>query len=144
ATVDGKKIVFVHEKDGTKKTKSDDIEDDLLIPDQIVPFIQSRWDQLMSKGELVFYLVAMIRSEVVKFKIKKEKDTTSNGKPAVVLSMLPTNFIYKAFVDPIYFTFMASTPKHEFVEYKGRVTPFRKDGDKWKDLDAHNIYELPK
>jgi hypothetical protein len=56
----------------------------------------------------------------------------------IVAKMKPTSMIIAALVKPLYFYFDKASGK--MVEFRGRVLPKLKDGDKFKDLDAETVY----
>ena len=54
--------------------------------------------------------------------------------------MSPSSFLVGLAIDPIYFTFDASTKA--LVRLEGRVPTKVRAGDRWSDFDARVEYEL--
>ena len=62
------------------------------------------------------------------------------GIPTLRLRMQASSFIIAQIVDPLFFVVEKAVP-HRVLEYEGRTTPKRRDGNKWKDLDARTVYD---
>ena len=84
-------------------------------------------------------LPVLDRLETVGFKFFKEKDATLDGVKMTVIKMKASSFVIAALVDPVLFYFHPTEIRpegHKCVQVVGRTVPKRKDGNKWKDLDA--------
>jgi hypothetical protein len=104
---------------------------------QIVPFIINHWDSLISGQEKEIKLGVWYRQEAITFKLSKSEAE----KDKMTIKMSPTNFLIRAVVDPIYFTFEVKTKT--LLEYKGRTTPKVKSGQDYLDFDGVTRYKIP-
>ncbi len=141
-TVADKKIVFKYTRDGKEKEATEDAADNFVISVTIVPFMQAHWDDLEKGKKLKIRYAALDRRETVGFDLFKTETLTIDGKKHMVVKMKPSSFIIAAIVNPLHFYFDTETKR--LSELKGRTAPMVKDGDRWKDLDAHIYYGYPK
>jgi len=148
AIVDGDRLKFnLKEKndDGEIKESRDD-EDykaNTVSKDQIVGYLMEHWDDILKGESIHIRFMVNDRKETVGFKYFKEKETTYNGKPAIIIKMKPSSFIIAALVDPLYFTFEKNGARR-LLEINGRVVPKQKNDDDWDDLDAITVYHYGK
>jgi hypothetical protein len=122
-----------------KKTDSEALQPDTLVGDMIPYFIVEHWNELTRGQAVPFRFIAQDRLETVGFKLVKEGDVTWRGKSALRLRMEASSFIIAKLVDPLFFI-VEKDGTHRVLEYDGRTTPKKRDGEKWKDLDARTIY----
>ena len=122
------------------KTDSETLQRDTLVGDMIPYFIVTHWNELGRGDAVNFRFVAQSRLETVGFKLVKESEVTWRGKPALRLRMEASNFVIAQLVDPLFFI-VEKGGAHRVLEYIGRTTPKKRDGEKWKDLDARTVYD---
>ncbi len=123
-----------------KKTDDETLQKNTLVGDMIPYFIVAHWDELMRGTAVNFRFIAQSRLETVGFKLVKESEVTAQGRPAVRLRMEPSSLLIAQIVDPIFFI-VEKDGAHRVLEYIGRTTPKKKEGGKWKDLDARTVYD---
>jgi hypothetical protein len=136
--VKGKKVLFSYTKEGKTKTSEEDLEDSLVVGPTLIDYLQARKAKLLEGGKVDIRFAVLDRRETVGFSFFKVSEDTYEGKPTVTIKMEPTSFIIAALVDPLLFTFYKEDMK--LLEIIGRTLPKRKDGEKWKDLDADIWY----
>lgn len=134
--VEGKKLRFTRWEDGRiVKTDSEEIDDLLLIPDQIVPFAHQNWELLMKGETLKFRLALPCRLETIGFKLFHDSDSVVDAKPVHVFRLKPRSFIIAALAPVIEFRF-DKAPPHVLVQYIGHILPQRR-GKKPGDFDDY-------
>lgn len=139
--VEGKKVKFNFEENGKKKSEeAEDLKDNFVVGHTLVPYVSSRWKELMDGKTVDIRYGVWDRQETVGFSLFKVGQEKINDKDVILLKFKPTSFIIAAIVDPVIFRF--STDGKELVGMVGRVVPKRKDGNKWKDLDAEVVYKV--
>lgn len=129
--IKGDKIYFTLTKDG--KTKQDDeiFEGNTVSTDETFPFIQKNWDLLMKGETLNIRFPVISRLETVGFKFFKDREDDKY----VYIKMKPSSFVIAALVKPLTFK-IEKDGERRLMEVDGRVTPKRREGNSWKDLDA--------
>jgi len=131
---------YTKEPGGKEKSRAEELRPDTIQCDMLAPFLVSHWGALM-KGETVkCRYIAVPRRETVGFTFSKKSESTSAGKPVVIIKMEPSSPIISALVDPLFFT-MEKGGQHHVLEYTGRTTPKIRDGKNWKDLDAVTVFD---
>lgn len=133
-TKDGK-IIFSYNDAGKKSESREPLKENTLISATLVPYMESKMEDLLAKKDVDFRYAVWYRKETVNFRFSFDKE--ENGQ--VVIKMNPTNFLYKSLVKPIYFTYQKSTKK--LLTVQGRTLPKQKVGSAWKDLDAKVVYK---
>ncbi len=128
------------DESGTRKTDDEAFQSDSLVADMIPEFIRAHWNELARGQAVNFRYVAQSRLETVGFKLVKESEVTARGLPALRIRMQASSFIIAQIVDPLFFVVEKADP-HRILEYEGRTTPKRREGSKWKDLDARTVYD---
>jgi hypothetical protein len=136
----GQKIVFEYTHGKARKRRTETLQPNTLISDNLVPFILDHWNALTNHAVVKCRFVALARAETVEFKLFQESEWTDHGKPVVVLQMEPANWILAQFIEPLKFT-VEKEGSHRFQRYSGRTTPFIRRKDKWDDLDAVTVFE---
>ncbi len=109
---------------------------DVVVGPTLVGYVVHRIDRL-ARGEIANVRMAVLdRMETIGF------DLTSVAAPVgqTRIRMTPSSFLIALAVDPILFTFEASTRK--LVRLEGRVPTKVRDGDRWKDFDARVEYDF--
>ena len=135
------KIYLTFAKAGEEaKTDSEDYKDNTIMSDQIVPYLQNHWNELVSGNTVKVRYVSIARRETVGFEFFKVEDTKLNGQDAIKIKMKPSSFIIAAIVNPLFFTFAKDESK-KLLTLEGRTAPQIQDKGKWKDLDAYTVYE---
>lgn len=138
--VDGKKVLFNFEENGKKKSEEkEDLKDNFVVGHTLVAYVSGKWKEIMDGKTIDIRYGVWDRQETVGFSLFKVGQEKLDGKDVVLLKFKPTSFIIAALVDPVIFKF--STDGKELMGMVGRVAPKRKDGNKWKDLDAEVIYK---
>lgn len=135
------KIFFTKKGKGSEVEKDDeDLEENTIVKDQIIAFIMEHWAVLVQGETIGIRLIVPSRLETVGFKFFKSKEFKhAEGQDVIEIKMKPSSIFIAAIVDPIRFIFNKQPP-HGVLEFKGRVAPKIKKGDKWADLDAHTVY----
>jgi hypothetical protein len=124
------------------KTSTEPLRNDTLTSDMVGTFLGAHWSELANGSKLKCRYVVVPRRETVGFTFVKERETTSQGRRAVIIKMEATSPIIAQLVDPLFFTLEAESP-HGVLEYTGRVTPKARVGNKWDDLDATCVFDWP-
>jgi hypothetical protein len=128
------KIHFTYTEDGKTSQAKTQLKPDVLVSGTLVPFMESRLKDLLEKKEVTFGYAVWFRKEVMGFKFSYEKEEANN----IVVKMIPTNFLYRSLVNPLYFTMDKTTKK--LISIKGRSLPkIKKDGS-WRDFDGFTKY----
>lgn len=138
--VDGNKVKFNFEENGKKKNEEiEDLKDNFIVGHTLVPYVTNHWKELMEGKTIDIRYGVWDRQETVGFSLFKVGQEKNDDKEAILLKFKPTSFIIAAIVDPVIFKF--STDGKELLGMVGRVAPKRKDGNRWKDLDADVVYK---
>lgn len=138
--VNGQKVIFNFEDDGKKKSEeTEDLKDNFVVGHTLTAYVGSHWKEIMDGKTVDIRFGVWDRQETVGFSLFKVGQEKLDGKDTILLKFKPTSFVIAALVDPIIFKF--STDGKELMGMVGRVAPKRKDGSKWKDLDAEVIYK---
>lgn len=132
-TKDGK-IIFTYTEAGNKSTSKDTLKENTLISATLVPFIETNLKTLLAKKDVTFRYAVWFRKEVMGFKFQYDKEEGNN----IVVTMVPTNLLYRSLVKPIYFTMDKTTKK--LISIKGRSLPKIKRDDAWRDFDGFIKY----
>jgi hypothetical protein len=132
------RISFRYVKNGETYTDVEDLEASTVVNDDIVPYMQAHWDELMQGKEVYLRYIVIPRTQTVGFNLVKSDDATWKGKPAVIIKMVPAGFLVRLVVDPVFFT--AEKDSHHVVKYEGRTTPKIQENGEWKDLDAVMVF----
>lgn len=132
---------FQHISEGKTKTGMEKIGSDFVVGPSLVPLIKANWEGLMNGGKVKIRFAVIDRQETVGFELSKAGEGTIDGQKTVDIKMKPSSFLIAALVDPLHFHMSADGQK--LVEYVGRVLVKRKEGSKWKDLDAVTVYQYP-
>jgi hypothetical protein len=130
-TIKDGKIFFTYTKDGKTKTDDEKLEPNNISSDEIAPYLVKNWEKLMKGDTIDIRFPVIARQETVGFKFFKDRDDEKN----VYIKMKPTSIVIAAIVNPLLFK-MEKDGEHRVLEVDGRVTPKKKEGDSWKDLDA--------
>jgi hypothetical protein len=133
------KIVFDYVEGTKHKTGSETFDQNTVNADMINPFLVAHWDRLMSGDVVKCRYIVFSRCETVGFEFTKQRETTVNGIPMVIVKMAPSSLFIAALVDPLIFT-IEKNGKHRVLEYDGPTTPKIKQGEKFKDLDAATVF----
>ncbi len=138
------KIFFSYTHDGKTKTDDEKVPENFIVTATLTDFLAQHSAELLKGDTIDARLGVADRCETVGFKYFKTEEGKRDGKDTVTIKMKPVSFIIAAIVDPLYLTFTKSDFK--VIEINGRTIPKRKDGDKWKDLDADTVfhYDAPK
>ncbi len=125
------KVSFQWEQDGKKKSDIEDLKENMISTDEVVPYLHKNWNALMKGDTLNIRFPVIDRAETVGFKFFKDTETAET----VIIKMKPSSIIISSLVNPLFFKFQ-KTGDLRLLEVNDRVTPKLKDGNKWKDLDA--------
>jgi len=135
------KIEFSYQVSGGKVEKTiESLRADTLNGDLLGPFLAEHWADLLKGREVKCRYLVVPRKETVGFTFSKQEETTWQGKPVVVIRMVPTSMIISLIVDPVFFT-MEKNGQHRVLQYTGRTTPKLKSKTGWKDLDAVTVFD---
>lgn len=122
------------------KEEEEKLKKPLVLSPLLVPFVQSRFEEI-KKGDTVDIRFAVWdRMETVGFSLFKIGETLQDGRKMLIVKMKPTSFVIAAIVDPLIFHFDMET-KH-LAYQKGRVAPKLAKGSSWKDVDAESYYVM--
>ena len=137
--VKDKTLYFQKTSSGGKiKESKETKEDPLVLNVNLVAFLKKNWARLEKGESLETRYAVWDRLETVGFSFKKMGETEISGEKRVKIQMKPTSFLISKLVDPLYFYFKPDGS--QLKELDGRVAPKIKQGDSWKDLDAHIVY----
>lgn len=133
------RVYFTKTVNGKDETSDEKLGKNLVSSANFQRYIGTQMEAL-KKGETVDMRYAVwSRKETVGFSIKKIGEEGEGDQKIVQLKMSPTSFIIRQLVDPVLFKFNHDGSK--LLEMNGRVQPLRKDGEKFKDLDAEVLYK---
>lgn len=113
---------------------------DIVIDDNLYPFMLAHWDDLMHDKAVKFRFVSLEWKRTFMFHFVKTGETAQNGRTVEQIKMEPTNLIVRHFVKPLDFTVEKDAP-HRILSYIGRTTPRVKNGKSWKYLDAETVFD---
>ncbi len=132
------KIYFTKMADGKSSTESEKLTENFVMGPNFFQFIKNNWSAISSGKTVSMRWGVWDRQETVGFEVFKTGDTTVDGQKAILLKMKPSSFVIAALVKPLIFTY-AVDGSHLLIQ-NGRVTPKKKDGSSFKDLDAEMVY----
>jgi hypothetical protein len=133
------KIYFEYTDHGGKTKKDDEkFRDDFVVGASLARYVRAHWNELLGGKDIELRFGVPERRESVGFKIFKDDEKSIDGHDVIIAKLKPTSVIIAALVKPLYFYFDKKDMR--LIEFKGRVLPKLKDGDRWKDLDAETVY----
>ncbi len=135
---DGKIFFNYTDSSGNKKEATEKYKEPFVMNVSFNRFVQKNWADLLAGKEIDIRYGVWYRRDTVGFSIKKMGEESKNGLQTIHIRMKPSSFVIAAIVDPVHMWYTQDGAK--IVALKGRVAPKRKDGDKWKDLDADVDY----
>lgn len=139
--VEGDKVIFHFEENGGKKdVVTEKLVDNFVVGHTLTPYVASHWREILAGDTVDIRFGVWDRQETVGFSLFKVGQEKLDGKDCVLLKFKPTSFVIAALVDPVIFKF--STDGKELLGMIGRIAPKKKEGSKWKDLDAEVIYKI--
>lgn len=136
--VKGNEVHFWKSENGKEETSKEKLGSSLVVSSNFQRFVRDNWAALTSGKTVGFRYGVWARAETVGFEIFKISEETVGSEKLIVLKMKPSSFIIAALVDPLIFKFKSDGS--QLIEMIGRVPPVRKDGSKFKDLDAEVVY----
>jgi hypothetical protein len=136
--VSGGKLTFTYTSGGQTTTDSEPATPELMVSPALVPFLQARWETLLSGETVKARLAALERKETVGFQFTKIGEETRDGRTVVSVQMKPSSFIIAALVKPIRLDFDKETRR--IVEYSGRALPKKLVDGKWENFEATAVY----
>ncbi|MFL5812898.1 MAG: hypothetical protein ACJ763_04925 [Bdellovibrionia bacterium] len=135
---DGKIFFEYTNRDGKVKKDEEKWHDNFVLGATLLRYIRAHSDDLMAGRDIDMRFGVPDRCETVGFKIFKEEEKKIDGRDVIIAKMKPTSVIIAALVKPLYFYIDKASGK--LLEFRGRVLPKQKDGDRFKDLDAETVY----
>ena len=96
----------------------------------------NNWVALASGKAVELDLVVPSRTETIRFRFKKDRNATLDGKAMMVVRMEPNSWLIRKLVDPMFFYFTESMP-HLLKEYHGRSSIKTADN---KDQDLRMVF----
>lgn len=133
-------IVFDYVQGTKHKTGSETFHPNTVNNDMVNPFLAAHWAELMNGEAVKCRYIVLTRAETVGFEFTKQRETTLNGVPVVIVKMAPSSMFVAALVDPLIFT-IQKNGKHLVLNYDGRTPVKIKQGETFKDLDALTVFE---
>lgn len=128
-------VIFNYWEKSKHTSSKEKVQPDILVSANLVPHLQAHMEDFLAKKDIVFRYAVWHRKETVGFKFTFDREEDGG---IVVAKMVPTNFLYRSLVDPLYFALEKTTKKLVYI--KGRTTPkIKKDGS-WRDLDAYTKF----
>ncbi len=138
--VDNGNILFNLEENGKKKSvETEKLKDNFVVGHTLLPYVSEHWKEIMDGKTIDIQFGVWDRQETVGFSLFKIGQEKLNEQDVILLKFKPTSFVISALVDPVIFKFSMDGKQLEGMI--GRVVPKKKDGEKWKDLDAEVIYK---
>jgi hypothetical protein len=124
------------EPEGEGRTVVEKHTGDVVVGPTLVGYIVRHFAELRSSKVLAVRLAVLDRLETIGFELASVAAAAGHFR----VKMTASSFVYSMIVDPLYFTFEASTGN--LVRLEGRVPPKLADGSSWKDLDARVEYRF--
>jgi hypothetical protein len=125
-------------KDGSQKKDDEKLPSNLVIGPSLLTYIALNWPDINGGKSIRMRFASWERLETVGFEIFKVGEESRGERKVTILTMKPSNFVIAALVKPL--KLVVANEGKELVEIFGRTLPKRKDGTKWKDLDAEVYY----
>lgn len=89
-----------------------------VAPDDLGHFVRTHW-ALVEKGEWVYPSLAVPEAgRIVKFRLRKERQETTETGDVLVLRFEPSQWLFRRLVDPVFLRFEVAAP-HRLVESSG-------------------------
>jgi hypothetical protein len=127
-------------QDQSVKTATDDAEENLVVSSTVISYVTPHFEELQAGKELRLKVAVLDRRESFSFVIKKIRNEVAvDGSQIMVLEMVPTSFIVKALVDPMYF--YVKPKSSELFAFEGRSALRRKQGNQYKEMNVRTAYE---
>jgi hypothetical protein len=114
-----KKIFYRYFKEKKWKENVENLEEPFIVGPMIPRFIELHAASWSSGKKERFHLAVPYMAKSFNFGLEKNKDKIFEGRPAISLQMSPTNFLVRAAVKPLYFTF--DPAGHEVRQILGKV-----------------------
>lgn len=100
-----KKVKYRYFKEAKWKENVEELEEPFLVGPMIPKFIQLRQSEIAKGEKLRFTLAVPYMVESFHFSLAKDEMIDFEGRSMVSVEMLPTHFLVRAAVKPLYFTY---------------------------------------
>jgi hypothetical protein len=100
-----KKIFYRYFKEKKWKENTEKLEEPFIVGPMIPRFIELHAASWNAGKKERFHLAVPYMAKSFNFALEKDKDKIFEGRPMISLQMSPTNFLVRAAVKPLYFTF---------------------------------------
>ena len=137
---DGKVTFSMTDSKGRTKESKEDLDPKFVVGPTMSTVLrqEANWAKLLKGEKVKLRFGVWHRKETVGFHFYKNRDFEQDGKKLMNVVMNPTSWFIRQLVNDLTLTFDKETKK--IISIKGRVSPKKKDGDSWKDLDAVTYY----
>jgi hypothetical protein len=100
-----RKILFRYFKENKWKENVEKLEEPFLVGPMIPRFIQLHAASWAVKKKERFHLAVPYMAKSFNFALEKKTEKILEGRPMISIQMSPTNFLVRAAVKPLYFTY---------------------------------------
>jgi hypothetical protein len=114
-----KKITYRYYKEKKWKENVEKLEEPFLVGPMIPRFIELHAASWKAKKKERFHLAVPYMAKSFNFALEKNADKVLEARPMISLQMSPTNFLVRAAVKPLYFTY--DPVEHEVRQIFGKV-----------------------
>lgn len=133
------RVYFTKTVNGKDEAADEKLGKTLVSSANFQRFIATQMEALKKGDTIEMRYAVWSRKETVGFSVKKMAEEGIGESQIIQLKMSPTSFIIRQLVDPVIFKF--NNDGSRLLEMNGRVQPFRKEGEKFQDLDAEVLYK---
>jgi len=104
-----KKISYRYYKEGSWRENSEDLEEPFLVGAMIPRFIRLNETEIQKDDKIRFHLAVPYMAKSFNFALRKDEMVDFEGRSMLSVEMLPTHFLVRAAVKPLYFTYDLQT-----------------------------------
>ncbi|MEW6738145.1 MAG: hypothetical protein AB1489_43125, partial [Acidobacteriota bacterium] len=137
--INNNNLEYTQNLNGKSRTSIKQKEPNFLTGPMIIPFIWSRWKDLVAGKTITINYGVLDQLRSFNFDLSMDKTYPASKQDTVVIKMRASSFIVRFFVDPIYLVFSKSD--RVFLKGIGRTLIVVKKGNRLKPIDAELVIE---
>lgn len=137
----GDKIFWNYTHEGKTKHDTTDLEANFTVGPYLLKHVWNHWKEIEEGKSIPVRLGVIERMETVGFELKKEGNTTWNGRPVVRIQMKATSFIIRLIAPQVTFDLDPETRKLLHVHGPTLLKIQLEQGGEWKQLETDTVVE---
>lgn len=129
--IEDKEVFFKKEYQGEKKERKEKITEKVIPPSGLIKMIEQNIESLKAGKKIPTRIAVWDRMETIAFDLELENSKSNEKSETLYVKMVPTNFIIRQLVKPIFF----QVNKNSKVSKVNGLLPIKKrKGSSWTDI----------